>query len=219
MPTLLFDLDGTLSDPREGILRCLRHAFAEIGAAEPSREAMEQCIGPPLRDGLRCLLPSDDLADRALVAFRKEYGRTGLLENRIYPGLEDALRDLHESRVMMFVATSKPREFAVRTIEHFGWGPFFRKVYGCGFDGSFAEKSDLLRHLITEEGLDRADTFMIGDRRYDIIAARENGIRGIGVLWGFGSAEELRDADVLCESPADLVTTVFGRPPRSVPSD
>lgn len=219
LPTLLFDLDGTLTDPREGILRCIRHAFGEIGAALPSEEAMEQCIGPPLRDGLRCLLDSDELADRALVAFRKEYGRAGLLENRVYPGLEDALRNLHESRMPMFVATSKPQEFAVRTIDHFGWRSFFRKIYGCGFDGSLGEKTDLLRHLIREEALDPDDTFMIGDRKYDIVAARENGIRSIAVLWGFGSAEELRDADASCASPSELIATVFAQPPRSRRSD
>jgi len=176
---------------------------------------MEQCIGPPLRDGLRSLLPSDPLADQALAAFRREYGRAGLLENRIYPGLEDALRMLHESRAMMFVATSKPQPFAQRTIEHFGLHPFFRAVYGCGFDGTFAEKTDLLRHLIAQEALDPGETFMIGDRKYDIIAARENGIGSVAVLWGFGSEEELRDEqpDAFCASPAELVT-VFERLPR-----
>ncbi len=176
---------------------------------------MEQCIGPPLRDGLRSLLPSDPLADQALAAFRREYGRAGLLENRIYPGLEDALRMLHESRATMFVATSKPQPFAERTIEHFGLHPFFRAVYGCGFDGTFAEKSDLLRHLIAQEALDPGETFMIGDRKYDIIAARENGIGSVAVLWGFGSEEELRDEqpDAFCASPAELVT-VFERLPR-----
>jgi phosphoglycolate phosphatase len=163
------------------------------------------------------LLDSDELADRALIAFRGEYGRAGLLENRTYPGLERALRTLHE-RATLFVATSKPQEFAERTIEHLGWQSLFRKVYGCGFDGTFAEKSELLRHLIAEEALDREDTFMIGDRKYDVIAARDNGIRSIAVLWGFGSADELRDADVVCASPAELVTTVFAQPPRSRPS-
>jgi phosphoglycolate phosphatase len=214
LPALLFDLDGTLTDPREGIIRCLRHAFAEIGAAVPSDAEMEQCIGPPLRDGLRCLLPGDELADRALASFRGEYGRAGLLENRIYPGVEDALRSLHESRATMFVATSKPQTFAQRTIEHFGLGRFFRAVYGCGFDGTFAEKSELLRHLIAQESLDPDDTFMIGDRKYDVIAARENGIGSVAVLWGFGSAEELSDADAFCASPADLIG-VLERLPRS----
>lgn len=219
MPTLLFDLDGTLSDPREGILRCIRHAFAEIGAPVPAEQAMEQCIGPPLRDGLRCLLDSDELADRALVAFRHEYGRAGLLENRVYPGLSNALHELREAGAAMFVATSKPQQFAEQTIEHFGWRALFRKVYGCGFDGTLAEKSDLLRHLIASEALDPADTIMIGDRKYDIVAARENGIRSMAVLWGFGSAEELRDADAFCATPANLVTVVFAQPLRSRRSD
>lgn len=211
MPTLIFDLDGTLSDPREGIIRCLRHAFMEIGAELPGDEEIEQCIGPPLRDALLDLLDDHGTADRALAAFRAEYGRAGLLENQLYAGLVEALETLQQSEVPMLVATSKPREFAERTIDHFGLRRFFRAIHGCGLDGSLAEKTELLRHVIATEALDPDDTLMIGDRKYDIVAARENGLRSIAVTWGFGSEAELRTArpDAFCASPAELVSVVF----------
>jgi len=191
------------------VQRLVRH----LACSEPDArdDAIEQCIGPPLREALLGLLNDPPAADRALAAFRTEYGRAGLLENQLYDGLADTLEMLQQSGVTMFVATSKPQEFAERTIDHFGLKRFFRAIYGCGFDGSLAEKAELLRHLIATEKLDPDDTFMIGDRKYDILAARENGVRSIAVTWGFGSDEELRNArpDAFCSSPAELVSVVF----------
>src|SRR5258707_9759040 len=118
--SLIFDLDGTLSDPSEGITDCLRHALRSVGADVPGPLALEQCIGPPLQTVFAELL--DDAADvrRAIDAFRDRYSVTGLFQNRLYPGMAEALEALHGMSQSMFVATSKPQAFAVRTIEHFG---------------------------------------------------------------------------------------------------
>lgn len=208
-PTLIFDLDGTLTDPREGIIGCLRHALHDIGAEIPSAAALEQCIGPPLRDALASLLGDDATAERALAVFRERYGRTGLFENALYPGLEQALETLAPIAPAMFIATSKPQEFADRIADHFGLRRFFRAIYGCGMNGELSDKADLIRHLMTRENV--IDAVMIGDRRHDIIAAHANGIRAVGVTWGFGSLDELREAgaDAICTSFAALADWYF----------
>lgn len=209
-PILIFDLDGTLTDPSAGILACLRHALTEIGAEIPSSEILHQCIGPPLRDALLSILGDDATAARALALFRERYGRTGLFENQPYPGIERALAVLSES-ARMFVATSKPQEFADRIIDHFELRRFFAAIYGCGMDGELADKAELIRHILDREQVSASSAIMIGDRRHDIHAARANGIRSIGVTWGFGSPEELREAgaDAICTAVEALPECCF----------
>jgi phosphoglycolate phosphatase len=209
-PILLFDLDGTLTDPSSGILSCLRHALAEIGAEIPPPAALQQCIGPPLRDALLSILGHEATADRALALFRERYGRTGLFENRLYPGIGQALQELSASATM-FIATSKPREFADRIVEHFNLARFFRATYGCGMNGELADKAELIRYIIDRENIPASEAIMIGDRRHDILAARANGIRSIGVTWGFGSPDELREAgaDAICTSVEALPECCF----------
>jgi len=209
-PILIFDLDGTLTDPSAGIIACLRHALAEIGAEIPPSDILHQCIGPPLRDALLSILGDDATADRALALFRECYGRTGLFENQPYPGIEQALEVLADS-AKMFVATSKPQEFADRIIDHFDLRRFFGAIYGCGMNGELADKAELIRHILDRENVSASNAIVIGDRKHDILAARANGIRSIGVTWGFGSSDELRDAgaDAICTSVEALPECCF----------
>ena len=207
-PVLLFDLDGTLSDPSAGILRCIVHTLNTFDRDVPPLEELHRLIGPPLHETFALLGP--DRAGEAVTTFRERYGATGLFENQLYGGMEEALQSLAGITEAMFVATSKPAEYAVRTIEHFQLQNFFRGVYGSEMTGERADKTELLAHLLAEEALDRDSVTMIGDRKHDILAARAHGVRSIGVTWGFGSVDELRDAgaDVLCDAPAELVKAV-----------
>lgn len=204
---LLFDLDGTLTDPREGITRCIRHALASAGALPPTEFELEKYIGPPLAETFALLLGTPAAAEGALMAFRACYREGGLYENRLYPGIEKALDELCSLAPAMFVATSKPREFAVRIVEHFGLRRFFRAVYGAETTGERSDKTELLSHLLRRERLHPTDVIMVGDRQHDIIAARRNAVRAVGVTWGFGSLEELAHAgpEAICASAEDLV--------------
>jgi phosphoglycolate phosphatase len=205
---LVFDLDGTLTDPSEGITRCIRHALGRIGAACPPESDLARYIGPPLPEIFATILGEGDGARLATAAFRERYGTVGLFENRPYDGVADALAVLQSRGHRLFVGTSKPWQFAERILERFGLDRFFTRVYGCELTGERADKAELLAHLLQTEQLDGA--VMIGDRKYDVAAARANGMRSIGVTWGFGSVDELREAgaDAICDTPADLIQTV-----------
>lgn len=206
-PILIFDLDGTLSDPREGIVRCMRHALEDVQADVPPASALEGWIGPPLHEAFATFLGDHEKALRAVAAYREEYGKTGLYENRLYDDIEGALETLHHLSPAMFVATSKPTVFAIRSLEHVGLLRYFRAVYGSELSGERANKVELLRHLMDAEQLRPEELVMIGDRMHDVAAARAHGIRSVGVTWGFGSDAELRDAgaDNICSSVSDLV--------------
>lgn len=207
-PTVLFDLDGTLTDSRAGITACIRHALERLGYACPDDETLASYIGPPLRGTLSTLLETRDagLIDTALGHYRTRYDAVGLFENRVYDDVPAMLRTIAQRGHAMLVATAKLRRVAARIVEHFGLARHFVGVYGAEPGGRFDAKIDLLAHLI-ESGVIRADrAVMIGDRAGDIVAAKINGIRSIGALWGYGEPGELAaaGADVLCESPRAL---------------
>ena len=206
-PTLIFDLDGTLTDPREGITRCIRHALEHVGADCPDEADLERWIGPPLHQSFSAILGTNGRAGQALEAFRARYADVGLYENRLYEGIAQALAELQRSSHALLIATSKPERHAIRIVEHFGLQPFVRAVYGSELSGERADKTELLTHLMREEGLAPADAVMIGDREHDIAAARACRMRSVGVTWGFGSEDELRGAgaDMICFSIGELV--------------
>lgn len=211
---LLFDLDGTLTNPFAGITRCIQHALAALGQPVPPADQLGWCIGPPLKESLATLLGSEHahLAGEALDKYRERFGSVGLFENEVYPGITDALAELGRQGHRLSVATSKPTVFARRIIDHFGLAEFFVAVEGCELDGTRGDKTSLIAHVLQHGGIAPADAVMIGDREHDIIGARANGVLGIGVLWGFGSREELRTAGaVTCvETPRDLIAAVEG---------
>ena len=192
--TALFDLDGTLTDPQAGITRCIAHALAGLDAPVPDQTALRDWIGAPLHRTFHEYLGSRSRADEALRLYRDRFSTIGLFENEIFAGMTDALAAVRDRCDRLFVVTSKPRPFAERIIEHFALTTFFDDVYGSELDGRFAEKPDLLAHVLQRETIDAADATMIGDRRYDIVAAAAHGVRSIGVLWGFGDRSELEAA-------------------------
>lgn len=206
--TVLFDLDGTLTDSRAGITACIRHALEKLGRACPDDDALATYIGPPLRGTLSTLLDTRDAAliEEALAHYRTRYDDVGLFENRVYDGVPEMLDATARLAPAMFVATAKPVHAAVRIVGHFDLARHFRSVHGAEPGGRFDAKVDLLAHLL-ETGVIRAETsVMVGDRGSDISAAKVNGIRSIGARWGYGERRELADAgaDLLCESPRAL---------------
>jgi phosphoglycolate phosphatase len=200
---IYFDLDGTLTDPKIGITRSIRYALNELGCHAPPEDELTWCIGPPLRASLKSLMGTDDLAEMALASYRKRFSEIGLYENSVYPEIEGVLVHLRKSGHRLFVATSKPRIYAERIISHFNLTAYFERVFGSELDGIRSDKTELLNFALNEARNDPTHAVMIGDRSHDMIGARNNQMTAIGVLYGYGSKQELTDAGAhhVCLTP------------------
>jgi phosphoglycolate phosphatase len=209
LANLLFDLDGTLTDPKLGITRCIQHALTALGTEPPDADALEWCIGPPLRNSFGRLLGSTDdhLLEQAVDLYRLRFAEVGLFENRVYAGIPAMLTGLQEQGFQLYLATAKPRIFAERILDHFALASHFTAVHGSELNGRLTDKPDLVRHIVATEGLQPAQTMIIGDRKYDIIGGKTNGVRTGAVTYGYGSREELEAEapDVLFDSPDQLL--------------
>lgn len=205
---ILLDLDGTLTDPRVGIVSSIQHALKKLGRDAPADAALLRFIGPPLRDAFRDLLGSTDpaLVEQAIGFYRERYSTVGLLENELYPGIPEALSALQKRGIRLFVATSKPGIFARRILEHFQLADYFRGIWGCELDGTRSDKTSLIAHVLEQERLPRQETVMVGDRSHDAVGALSNGLIPIGALWGYGNEEELISAGCkrLLRTPSEL---------------
>ncbi len=201
---LLFDLDGTRTDPRLGITTCIRRALDGMGVPSPAQ--LDDWIGPPLYDSFLDYLGSAGPAREALERYRERFGRVGLYENELYPGIDETLAKLRSGGAILYVVTSKPHVYAVPIVEHFGLARHFRRVYGSELDGTRGDKAALIRYVLDQEGIAAGDAAMIGDRRHDVAGARANGVRSIGVTWGYGGRQELDEAgaDLICDGIPDL---------------
>jgi phosphoglycolate phosphatase len=217
MPTdvhLIFDLDGTLTDPREGITRCYVHALEQLGLTPPAAESLERYIGPSIREVLAELLATTDAAriEEAVTIYRERFARVGLFENFPFPDVHATLRAFTETGYVLWVCTSKPRVYAERILEHFELAAHFRGVYGCELDGTLSDKAELLAHLLERETIVPATAIMIGDRKHDMRAARLNGTHCIGVTYGFGDLLELEEAgaSAFCAQFSELPEAIAG---------
>lgn len=209
---VVFDLDGTLTDPREGITRCFLHVLERLALPKQPQRELERFIGPPLRDALGELIGTRDAVQVELATsiYRERFATVGLFENFPYPGIHGALAELRAQGHTLWVCTSKAGVFAKRILEHFELATFFDEIYGCELDGALSDKAELLGFILQRHAIDRARAIMIGDRKHDIRAARLNRVRSVGVLYGFGDQPELSEAgaDVLCARVADLSTSI-----------
>lgn len=211
---ILFDLDGTLTDSRPGIVACIKHALERMGAPAPSEADLQRLIGPPLRDSFAQLLAAEldaPCVGAAIEAYRERFTAIGMFENAVYDRIPAVLDELSNRGERLFVATSKPRIYAERILEHFGLADRFVAVFGSELDGRLCEKSELIAHVIASAALEPNDTAMIGDREHDMLGAVHNGVFPAGVLWGYGSHEELRSAGAkrLLASPGEIPTALL----------
>lgn len=203
--TLLFDLDGTLTDSTEGILNCLMYALERMGCDAP--EDTNKFLGPPLCQSFAefCGMDSKQV-NEAIRIFRERYSTVGLFENRVYEGIPEMLERLKSSGRRLMVATSKPEAYAVRILEKFGLAPIFDAVGGAELDGSRDFKDEVIDYVLAKAGVtDRNRVLMIGDRKQDVLGAHRTGLRCMGILWGYGSAEELNEAgaDFIARTPQE----------------
>ncbi len=194
--TILFDLDGTLTDPKEGITRCVQYALDKMGTGVPDTDSLIWVIGPPLKTSFSKLLNTSDeqLLSRALAHYRERFGDVGMYENILYPEIPEALETIRNTGRKIVLATSKPEVYALRILEFMDIMKFFDAAYGSMLDGKLTEKAHLIEHIITKENLNAQNTMIIGDRKHDIIGGKANGIITAAVTYGYGARDELAEA-------------------------
>jgi phosphoglycolate phosphatase len=194
--TILFDLDGTLTDPKDGITRCIQYALDKMGTDAPDTDSLTWVIGPPLKTSFSKILDTSDeqTLSRALSHYRERYGDIGMFENILYPDIPEALETIKNTGRKIMLATSKPEVYAVRILEFMDIMKYFDAAYGSKLDGSLTEKVHLIGHIIAKENLNPENTMIIGDRKHDIIGGKENSIITAAVTYGYGTSEELAEA-------------------------
>ncbi len=211
--TFLFDLDGTLTDPKVGITESVRYAMRKMKRPLSSQTNLDWCIGPPLQKNFANLLDTTDSAriDEAVAFFRERFSTIGLYENELYPDIPGVLTKLQAKGIRLYVATSKPYVFANRIVTHFELDRFFECVYGSELNGNLVHKTDLIHHILQQEQLDPAKTIMIGDRKHDVIGAKANGLHTAGVSYGYGGEQELIDAkaDWIFHQPTEVLQLIM----------
>jgi phosphoglycolate phosphatase len=208
--TVLFDLDGTLSDSAPGILAALAHAFEVNGLPPLEPRTARSLLGPPFYESLPPLIGTAVLAD-VIGAYRDYYDRAAKFDTTVYPGVVRLLRRLQRAGTTMAVATSKPEHFAVPIVEHLGLDGYFRTVGGDELDGSLGTKALVIGKVLGRLGdPDPAGLLMVGDRSHDVVGARAHGIAAAGVTWGYAQPGELEAARpaLICRTPEELAAAV-----------
>ena len=191
--TILFDLDGTLTDSGEGIINCAILALEHFGCPIPSREAMRVFVGPPLHESFVKHGVPEEHAEEAVAIYRSRYIPIGAYENTPYPGIFQLLDALKAAGHTLYVATSKPEGMSIDILKHFGMDHYFDRICGASLDKSRSSKEAVIAYLIEQNG--RADNMiMVGDTKFDVIGAKHHGIPCIGVSWGYGTVEDMTQA-------------------------
>jgi phosphoglycolate phosphatase len=208
LPALIFDLDGTLTDSKPGIVGCLGKVLAARGIVTPG--PLDRFVGPPVEEWVVELLPDGVEADHVALAaeYRGCYDREGWKNNSVYPGVNEMLVELRDNGFPLYVCTSKQQRFATRILDHFELTPFFKAIYGDKIEYASHRKGDLLARLIGEQGLESGLAWMVGDRIFDIEAARGNGIPCLFAGWGYGPASEGELAEAVAQTPRDVRAVV-----------
>ncbi|HZK44000.1 MAG TPA: HAD family hydrolase [Syntrophomonadaceae bacterium] len=193
---VLFDLDGTLTNPKEGITKSVQYALNKMGIVEENRDELTKFIGPPLVESFqRYYDMPEPKAWEAIKAYREYFVDKGMLDNQVYLEIPELLQVLTSKGCKLAVATTKPTIYAEQTLEHFGLASYFSIIIGSNLDGSRVDKKEIIQVIIESLGVNKLDDMvMIGDRKHDIIGAKQHNIDSIGVLYGFGSKDELEEA-------------------------
>jgi phosphoglycolate phosphatase len=203
--TILFDLDGTLTDPKIGITRSVQYALAKFDIYESDLDKLIPFIGPPLYESFMEFYGfSEAKAHQAVAYYREYFSQTGMYENAVFPGIPALLADLAHKGKRLIVATSKPTVFSVEILKHFGIYEYFTLVVGSNLDGTRIAKTEIIEHILCEIACEqRASLVMVGDRKHDLIGAQNTGVDSIAVTYGYGALEELQNAN-----PTYLVNSV-----------
>lgn len=190
---MLFDLDGTLTDPQEGITNSVAYALEQYGIHVEDRSSLNKFIGPPLKDSFMEYYGfAEDRAEEAVWKYREYFNEDGIFENKVYPGIPQMLQRLNDQGKILIVATSKPTVYAKRILERFELSQYFADVQGSEMDGRRTKKEEVISYALEQNQItDNEQAVMIGDREHDIIGAKKCGLDSIGVLFGYGSREEL----------------------------
>jgi phosphoglycolate phosphatase len=211
--SVLLDLDGTLVNSQPGIQASCLAALRALGHEPGDSFDISHIIGPPIEDIMQILLRpfGDDRISEAVAAYRRDYGDGGFRRSLPYPGIGKCLEEMKQAGLRIYLATSKRAVFANRILEHLTFTAYFDGIHGSVPGGELDHKPELLAHILSEQHLSPSRCLMVGDRRYDIAGAHAVGMRGLGVLWGYGSRDELATAgaDQLVEGPADLAHSVI----------
>lgn len=208
---VLFDLDGTLTDSCEGVVGGTIYGLEKAGQKIPSRDVLMTFIGPPLTVSFRGTLGLDEqTSERVLTYYREYYNERGYAENRVYDGVERMLASLKARGYRLFVATSKPEEISKRIVATFGLDKYFERVFGASLDDSRSSKASVIAYALAAIGADGKNAVMVGDRKFDVIGAAENGLKCIGVLYGYGDRKELEEvgAAAIAETPDEVVDII-----------
>ena len=212
MKYILLDLDGTITNPAEGITKCFEYALNHFGIKVESRAELEQFIGPPLRKSFMDGFGFDEeKAEQAVAKYRERFIPTGMFENVVYEGMEQALKALKDGGKVLIVATSKPEHMAKKILAHFGLDVYFDDICGSCDDASRNEKDEVIRYALEKQGItDLSDVLMVGDRKFDVIGAAKCGLKCMGVLYGFGDREELEAAGAayIAETVEDMARII-----------
>lgn len=198
----LFDLDGTLTDPKQGITKSVAYALSKFDIHVSNLDDLCVFIGPPLLDSfMEYYHMGKEDAEKAITYYREYFSVSGLFENEVYEGIRELLYTLQKQGKKCYVATSKPEPFAKQIVEHFGLGAYFEDICGATMDGSRSKKGDVIAYALQKHAIHKADAIMVGDRKHDILGAKENGLPCVAVLYGYGNRKEFEEAgaDVIIE--------------------
>lgn len=222
---ILFDLDGTLTDPKLGITSCVQYALDKMGIEEPDQDKLEPFIGPPLLDSFREYYGFDEeKGKRAIACYRERFSTIGIFENEIYPGIPQMLEKLQKAGAHLAVASSKPTVFVMRILEHFGILSCFEVVVGSELDGSRSKKDEVVRDALAQllhgkkigeqkrdNMVNGQDVAMVGDRKFDVEGAKAHQIVSVGVSYGYAAEGELEQAgaDVIVKTVEELSEKLF----------
>lgn len=212
MDYILIDLDGTITNPKEGITKSVQYALRAMGIFVEDLDSLTKHIGPPLKSGfVEFYNFTEAEAELAVKKYREYYMEQGILENVPYAGIEQLLSKWKQDGKIIIVATSKPEELAVQILEHFHLKPYFDDICGATFDEGRSEKAEVIRYAIEKNKImDLSQVVMVGDRKYDILGAKAVGIASVGVLYGFGDREEMEavGAEHIAEDMEELYEIV-----------
>ncbi|QXE19663.1 HAD-IA family hydrolase [Clostridium sp. 001] len=202
---ILFDLDGTITESKEGITKSVQYALKKFGIIVESLDLLEKFIGPPLKYSFSEYYGFDENKSLEAVQYYREYfEKKGIMENKVYDYIEDLLKQLKELKLKLIIATSKPTKFSNIILNNFNLTPYFDAIVGSNMNGTRCTKGEVIKHVVEKYKINPNEAVMIGDRKYDMIGARQNNMDSIGVTYGYGSLEELKE-----EEPTYIVDNVM----------